>query len=615
MYTADSRIKELCKSPVGRDMLLAALRHGGRKEKLLQNPLVEQLTVGTLQQVPFLKLDRGLMRGILRMANEHEAAPLPEKREESWWDTCVIYRLLLRSFRDSDSDGVGDVGGLVDMLDYFVDLGVDALLICGGLDSPGLNGGRDVRDFRLLGGPGMGDLEEALIAGARERGIKLILELPANCTSQEHPWFSGEYSRSEYYVFRKEPNNWTNASGGEAFPHESAGGRWALRLSSQSEPELNWNNPEVRRQMADICAYWLDRGFDGISLAGAGFLSRHEGLPYGSEAIGGIWGMCGFEHFAFGPDTEKYLGELMKNVFEPRGALLMGDLRGFGDGMCTMLSDGGALHVTVTDEHLRRCGEARRSGLDFDMKDLKECILRRAQSGAVIPMTLESERITRLITRLAPTDKQRDMAAKMLAMLLLTLRGTSVIYQGQELGMGSETLTEPEQLVSVGSRMKFNRLKDKIGVQKALQQAAEDADERNWTPMRWTRDKNGGFCPENTEPWVRPSSERTRNVEDETKNPHSVLNFYHQLLELRKKYEALRTGEMTFSRKDVDGALIFNRTGGSETFLICINLSDQWVDRRGQWPEGRLILSNCLEPQPEGMIPYEADIWLYDQNL
>jgi len=614
MYTADSKIKELCKSTVGRDLLLTALRHSGKKEKLLSNPVFERLPVSALQHIPTLTTDRGFVRGMLRLVNDHEENPMGTDGAGavSAGDGLVIYKLLLRSFRDSDFDGVGDIGGVVASLDYFKELGVDALILTGALESCGQNGGLDVTDYRALKWQsGIEELEAALITGAHDRGIKLFLEIPACCTSQEHPWYGG--GKSDYYMYRKEPNNWTDFWGNQAFRQD--GRRWSLRLSSPCQPELNWENLRVRQEMAEICAFWLDKGMDGILLSGAGTIAKHEGLPYGNESMGQIWGRCGYEYYGFGSDMLNYLKELKKNVFEPRGAVLLGEAAGLGAGMCDMMRRSGAVDWALTDEHLRCCGQARRAGMKFDMLDLKDCLLKGYKNAVPGPLMFENERIPRLLSRIEPAEKYVDAAAKMLAVLMLTLKGNVILYQGQELGMESVIPTDPEQLVSIGSKAKFNRLRDKIGIRKALEQTAENCPEQNWVPMAWTGEKNGGFCSPEQQPWITLRDDRHRNVEQERADPRSVWNFYRAVLELRNKYKALRTGEISFSHRDIRGALVFNRTGGSETFLICCNLTDQWVDRRGQWPEGRLLLSNCLEPQPEGMIPYEADIWLYDQKL
>ena len=545
----------------------------------------------------------------------------PPKLSGAWWEEAVIYRVFLRSFRDADRDGAGDIGGLIEKLDYIRDLGIDALLLGSALDSPAMSGGQDVRNFRMLQKFGGNESSiEALVSQIHSRGLKLIMEIPSNRTSDEHEWFHDDAGENggkclQYYHHRKEPNNWTSMSGGSAFPYKGAEDRWDLRLSSESEPELNWDQEELRREMADVCRFWLDKGSDGIFLSGAGFISKHEGLPYGSEGVYALTGHSGFEHYFFGPKLPQYLSELRKEVFEPRGALLIGETPGLGRNMCRLLTDNvvGALDIAVSDEPLRPCAHRKRSGVKYDLADYKKYIvqmMREYNEFGVTPLLFENDKVPRMISRIEPQARFRDAAAKMLGTLLTTLKGTPILYQGEELGMADGRLDSPDQLSSIQSKIRYDVLRDKIGTQKAQLRVLDEAPELAWTPMRWTREKNGDFCEPDVQPWTKASENREQNVADETQDSHSVLNFYRALLELRKGHEALRKGIITFPQKDLKGALIFSRTYEDETFLICCNLTGEWIDRRGEWPKGRLVLSNCKEPQLEGLTPYEADIWL-----
>ncbi len=596
-------------------MLDHMCRQNGKGEKLLKSRLKEYISLDMLQRLPFLRMDRGFARALVRLMNEQPGlGENPARAESTWWEGSVMYRVFLRSFRDGDGDGVGDVKGLIATLDYIKNMGADVVLLGSALTSPGLNAGRDVSDHLHLQGDEDGALADELISGVHERGMRIVLEIPASCTSQEHEWFSSQDSE-RIYQYRKEPNNWTCAGGGSAFPHRSGNGLWALRINSPSEPELNWDEPELRERMADVCRFWLDKGVDGICLSTAGYISKHEGLPYGSESIAQTTGRCGFEHYFFGPRLKEYLARLKSEVFTPRGALLMGLTPGLGGNMTRMLTDSdvGALDVAVSDIPLREGAKARAKGLKYDLEEYKEYIMRMMceyDPFGITPIQFENDRVPRMLSRVDPRDKNRDIIAKMLAMLLLTLKGMPIIYQGEELGMADRRIDDAGKLVCIQSRMRYDELKDRIGQQKALQRVVEHAPEHAWEPIRWTGDKNGGFCPDDVQPWTEFSKGRERNVENQTQDPGSVLNFYHTLLELRRNHPALSHGRIDFAKKNIEGALIYTRTLGDETFLICCNLTDDWVDRRGEWPEGKLILSNCREPQPEGLTPYEADIWL-----
>jgi len=621
MFTLHSTIKEVYEHPVGRDLLQMAYYQKGRGDRILRSKLLERMKLGTLQKLPFFRLDRGFVRSLIRLMNDHpNLGPGAPRSAGSWWEEAVFYRIFLRSFRDGDGDGIGDIQGVLENLGYLTGLGVDAVILGSALDSPGHNGGLDVRDFRALLGAKGEDEIRALVEGFHAASIKLIIELPANRTSREHPWYQpGENGRSGrtagYYHFRKEPNNWTSMSGGSAFPVREEDGTWSLRLSSESEPELNWENPDVRREMADICRFWLDMGADGIYLAGAGLISKHEGLPYGSEGVYAITEHCGFEHYFFGPRLLDYLRELKKEVFEPKGALLIGDTPGMGERMCRVIADckSGGLDVAVSNEPLRRSASRRRTGVKFDLLDYKKYIVRMMREYdrfSVTPLFFENDRTPRMLSRIEPPDRYADAAAKMLGTLMMTLKGMPIIYQGQELGMGERRLDSPEQLSSIQSRVRYDLLRGRLGAQKAQQRTFEEAPELAWAPIRWTQGKNGGFCAPDVAPWTRVHEDREQNVADEAQDPHSVLNFYRALIELRSSHAALRSGEIIFPPRDLKGALIYSRTDGEETFLICCNLTGDWIDRRGGWPDGTLILSNCSEPQPEGLLPYEADIWL-----
>ncbi len=621
MFTIDSKIKDVYAHPVGHDMLEMAFHRKGWSDKFFQTRLAEHLKLRTLQKLPFHRLDRGFLRALIRLLNEHGPLGKSLRKYGSWWDEAVIYRIFLRSFCDADRDGAGDIGGLLSKLDYLQELGIDVLLLGSALDSPAHSGGQDVRNFRMLQkfGGNESSIEE-LVLQIHDRGMKLIIEIPANRTSDEHEWFLDDEDGhggkcAKYYHHRKEPNNWTSMSGGSAFPYKGAEERWDLRLSSESEPELNWDNEELRREMAEVCRFWLDKGADGIYLSGAGFISKHEGLPYGSEGVYALTGHCGYEHYFFGPKLPQYLCQLRKELFEPRGALLIGQTPGLGSHMCRLLTDSdvGALDIAVSDEPLRPCAHRKRSGVKYDLEDYKKYILRMMlehNDYGVTPLLFENDRIPRMISRIEPQARYQSAAAKMLGTLLMTLKGTPILYQGEELGATDVRLDSPDQLTSIQSKTRYDVLRDKIGTQKAQQRMLDEAPELAWVPMRWTRERNGGFCDSDVQPWIKPSENREQNVADETQDPQSVLNFYRALLKLRKEHDALRKGEIIFPQKDLKGTLIFTRTYEDETFLICCNLTGEWIDRRGEWPKGRLVLSNCKEPQLEGLTPYEADIWL-----
>jgi len=615
VYTTQSKLKEIYEHPVGRDMLDLMCKQHGKGEKLLKSRFKEYINLDMLQRLPVFRKDKGFARVLVRLLNENDClTENPARTDGGWWEGSVMYRVFLRSFLDGDADGVGDVKGLISALDYIKNMGADVILLGSALCSPGLNAGKDVSDHMHLQGDHDGTLADELIQSVHERGMKIVLEIPASCTSQEHEWFSGG-DAERLYQYRKEPNNWTCAGGGSAFPHKSENGLWALRINSPSEPELNWDEPELRERMADVCRSWLEKGMDGICLSAASFISKHEGFPYGSESIAQITGRCGFEHYFFGPRLREYLARLKEDVFTPKNALLMGLTPGLGGNMSRLLtdSDASALDVAVSDIPLREGALARSKGLKYDLEEYKEYIMRMMREYdpfGITPLQFENDRVPRMLSRVDPRDKNRDIIAKMLAMLLLTLKGMPIIYQGEELGMADRHIEDASQLACIQSRMRYDELKDRVGQQKALQKVIEHAPEHAWEPIRWNASKNGGFCPEDVQPWTQVSRQKARNVESQTQDPQSVLNFYHTLLELRRNHPALRTGKIEFARKNIKGALVYTRTLGDETFLICCNLTDDWVDRRGEWPEGKLILSNCREPQPEGLTPYEADIWL-----
>ena len=350
MLTRDSRIGEIYATPIGHDIIHTLLLQTGLPEKAVANPVVRRLSLRALQKLAPGRLDDSLVDSLLGLLNhETQTPPAPTGGiTRKWWKEAVAYQIYPRSFADSNGDGVGDLRGIREKLPYLKELGVNLLWLSPVYDSPNDDNGYDIRDYRKIMAE-FGTMEDfdALLAEAHANGMKLIMDLVVNHTSDEHPWFQSSLRDPDgpcrdYYIWHKgrdgkEPNNWVSFFSGPAWNYYPERDEWALHLFSKKQMDLNWDNPALRREVYDMIDWWLAKGVDGFRMDVINLISK-DGLADGSEALAGAIGLRGIEHYFYGPRLHEYLAEMRRESFGRYDAVTVGETAGLGMQMSKMLT-------------------------------------------------------------------------------------------------------------------------------------------------------------------------------------------------------------------------------------------------------------------------------------
>ncbi|MDE6613920.1 MAG: alpha-glucosidase, partial [Clostridia bacterium] len=476
-----------------------------------------------------------------------------------WYKDAVIYQIYPRSFCDGNGDGIGDIKGIISKLDYIKSLGVDAVWLSPVYKSPNDDNGYDISDYRdIMDEFGTLDEWKEMLEGMHSRGIKLIMDLVVNHTSDEHAWFVESRNKDseyrDYYIWRKgrgkngkkPPNNWTSNFVGPAWEYDKESGEWYLHLFSKKQPDLNWENPKVRQEVADICNYWFDLGVDGFRCDVITYISKEKGLPNGKVKFP----IIGQEKYTVGPRYHEYMHELNQRSFSKYDSMTVGESIG-------ITPDNAEKAIDERVEELDTVFSFDHMGVDFAMDVLPrkfnlakyKKILNRWQQ---LPKTcqptmfLENHDQPRCLPRFVGDYKdKRELAGMALATSMLFMRATPYIYQGQEIGMTNCKFKEEDYLDIMATRV-FTLIKKYFPIlmpyaRKVMLKRARD---QARTPMQWTDGENAGFST--SKPWmmVNPNYKEI-NVEDNEKRDDSLLNFYRKAIAYRKGKDVIINGEFS----------------------------------------------------------------------
>ncbi len=519
-----------------------------------------------------------------------------------WWQKAVFYQIYPRSFADGNGDGIGDFIGMNAKLDYLADLGIDAIWLSPHFPSPQYDVGYDISDYTDVA-PEYGTLEDfrRFLDGAHERGIRVILDLVLNHTSHLHPWFiesrsSCEHPRRDWYIWCDPapdggpPNNWLSPFGGSAWEYDPGTDQYYYHFFLREQPDLNWRNPEVKQAMWDAVRFWLDMGVDGFRLDAIGTIFEHPEMPdhrsgLTEEAIRQVF-KRGF------PDgTNKELVELWRLIYEYQVEQdgvhqLMQDLRslidqyedrvliGENDNVSYHGNGDNELHMVFNFPLMR----TNRLTPDW-IRSNQERRLADLPPGAWPCNTLNNHDSTRVYTRFSDGQND-DQIARVAVALMLTLRGTPFLYNGEEIGMSDYRLPDIDLFRDPPAVWFHNAIvADGMAPQEALSLAADSSRDRCRTPMQWNNSAHAGFSPEGVPTWlpVNPNYGQGINVAEQQDDPASLLNFYKGLLRLRKKTPALMEGNYTPLHITAEDYFAFLRRSQAtdQTCLIVLNLSER----------------------------------------
>jgi len=548
--------------------------------------------------------------------------------EPAWWKEAVVYQVYPRSFNDSGGNGLGDLRGIIERLDYIDALGVDAVWLNPIYDSPQEDHGYDVASYRDIHPPfgTMADWTE-LKDGLHERDIRLIMDMVVNHTSVEHEWFQrsrenpdGPYG--DYYIWRDgdpddPPTNWESFFGGSAWEYDDVREAWYLHLYDVSQPDLNWANPAVRADVFETMNWWVEKGIDGFRLDVINLLSKPEGLPDGDPNSDWI----GSEHFVDGPAAFEYLQQMHANVFDDADLMTIGEMPDVTvEEARKYVGPDGPLDMLFSFDHVvLDHGEHGRWDIgDLELTDLKRAVW-RWQTGLVghgwNTVFFENHDIPRSVSRYGD-EAYRYESATLLGTLLLTLRGTPFIYQGQELGMTNGSFPSFDALRDVDTIRNVRVLMERRDIEEfsAIKELVEYRSRDNARmPMQWDDTEHAGFTT--GEPWIGVNDNYVDiNVADQQDREDSVLAQYRQLVALRDAHDVFVYGDLELLLPEDEQLFVYTRIDAETKLLVVLNVDDQPVTVPDlDVTVASLLYSNYddapTDPTNRSLSPYQACVY------
>lgn len=532
---------------------------------------------------------------------------------KTWWKEAVAYQIYPRSFCDSNGDGIGDLQGIISKLDYLEELGIGLVWLSPIYPSPNDDNGYDVADYQGVAQEfgSMADFD-LLLEQLHRRGIRLIMDFVANHTSDEHPWFresrkSRDNPYRDWYIWRpgkdgREPNNWESIFRGSAWELDEGTGDYYLHLFSKKQPDLNWENPSVRTAIYRAMRWWLDKGVDGFRLDAINYLSKVPGLPDAASAGAGSYAdamrLC-----AMGPRLHEYLNEMKREVFDHYDIFTVGEasLTTVDEAASLTHEEHGSLNSLFHFEHtildIEPGDRASWKPRKLDIGELKR-VLGKWQIGLEgtgwnAPF-FGNHDLPRAVSRFGDDNRYRAESAKLIATILLTLKGTPFIYQGDEIGMTNARFASIDDYRDVATLNMYNEYRDAEGMHPndILPLAHRYSRDNARTPMHWTGGPHAGFS--SVQPWIGINDNHEQiNVERERQDRNSVLQFYRSLIALRKQYAALVYGEFQAIDDAPRDVFAFARFMDGTRIVVLGNFSRQeTLLEMNQSSAGKLLLGN-----------------------
>ena len=524
--------------------------------------------------------------------------------KKNWWKESVVYQIYPRSFKDSNGDGIGDIPGIIEKLDYLKELGVNVLWISPMLESPQDDNGYDISDYRRIYKE-YGTMEdyEKLLEEAHKRGIKILMDLVVNHTSDEHNWFiesrkSKDNPYRDYYIWRepvngKEPNNWGSAFGGPAWEYDPQTEMYYLHLFSRKQPDLNWENEKVRQEVYDMMNFWCEKGIDGFRMDVISMISKDQSYPDG-EMNGGLYGDFG-PYCVHGPRIHEFLQEMNREVLSRYDVMTVGETSGvtIEEAQKYAGEDRNELNMVFQFEHVEDQGSdhGKWTTEKYDFQEFKKVMIKWQEElagKAWNSLFLGNHDQPRSVSRFGNDNPAyRETSAKMLATCLHMMQGTPYVYQGEELGMTNAHYNDISQYRDVESLNYYKILLDQGKTkEQALKVLAARSRDNSRTPMQWSDDKNAGFT-EGT-PWIEaPENYKEINAETELKDPDSIYSFYKKLIALRKEKDIIAEETIEFLEKENADVLAYRRNYQGEELIVLNNLTAENVTIRQQ-PEWKV---------------------------
>lgn len=555
-------------------------------------------------------------------------------KDTKWWKNSVVYQVYPKSFKDSNGDGLGDLNGLTEKLPYLEKLGIDVIWLNPIFKSPQVDNGYDISDYREIE-PSLGTMEDfdRLLLEAHKRGIKIILDLVVNHTSDKHRWFeeakkSKDNPYHDYYIWKDEvPNNWGSSFGGSTWEYVEEVGQYYLHLFAKGQPDLNWENPKVREEVHDILRFWLDKGIDGFRMDVITLISKDPAYPDGpviqNKAYGSYYAGC-----ASGPRVHEFIHEMYEKVLSKYDIMTVGEAphTSADEAIPYAAADREELNMVFHFDHMH---------LDYD-ENGKYAKTRVKLTNLKKVMTLWQEKMygcngwnslywsnhdqARTVTRFGnESEEYRVISAKMLGTVLHMMQGTPYIYEGEELGMTNAFFDKIEDYRDIEALDIFKDFTGRKGFseKETLELLRLKSRDNSRTPMQWDASENAGFT-EGT-PWIKViENYKEINAKACIENPDSVFYYYQKLIKLRHEMPVITEGQYKLLDPDNEKIYTYLRKGEDESLLLVANFTDETlsyeVDEQVQARESNLVISNYKDA-PEKFAnhltlkPYEVYVY------
>lgn len=553
---------------------------------------------------------------------------------KTWWKESVVYQVYPRSFKDSNSDGIGDLRGIIEKLDYLYDLGIDVIWLCPVYKSPNDDNGYDISDYQdIMDEFGTMDDFDELLEEVHKRGMKLIMDLVPNHTSDEHPWFiesrsSKDNPKRDWYIWRdgkengERPNNWKSIFEGSVWEYDEKTDQYYFHLFSKKQPDLNWENEEVRAALKEMVCWWLDKGIDGFRIDAISHIKKEPGFPdlpnpKNEEFVDAM------KYTRNVKGIEEWLDDFSKDTFKKYDIMTVGEANGVTveDADKWVGEENGFMNMIFQFEHLGLWDKDTRGPVD--VVKLKK-ILTKWQKGLEgkgwNALFLENHDQPRSVSVLGCDKKYWKESAKMLGALYFLMQGTPYIYQGQEIGMTNVQFPNIEDYDDISMRNYYEAERKKGRSHEEIMPVLwRNCRDNSRTPMQWNSGNHGGFTTaDKTWLGVNPNYKQI-NVEEQLKDPDSILNFYKKMIRVRKEHEVFVYGTYDLLMQEHPRLFMYTRTLEDKKAVVICNFSKEKVTfiRPGElsFNESKLLLNNyqaATEELPNDFIlePYETRVYL-----
>lgn len=553
---------------------------------------------------------------------------------EKWWKNAVVYQIYPRSFKDSNGDGIGDLEGIYEKLDYLAELGIDVIWMSPVYKSPNDDNGYDISDYQdIMDDFGTMDDFDRVLKKAHSLNIKIMMDLVVNHTSDEHKWFieskkSKDNPYHDYYMWAdpdkngNPPNRWESCFSGSAWEYVESVGQFYLHSFSRKQPDLNWDNPKVREEVFKMMTWWCDKGIDGFRMDVISMISKYPGLPDGPENGNGYTGNTSCD----GPNIHKYLREMNKKVLSKYRLITVGECPGVNAEQAKKYAniDGSELDMIFQFEHvsgsaLKPCHHGKWDGEAMTMPELRANFTKwqkDLEGCAWNSLFLSNHDQPRCVSRFGNDSEQyRELSAKMLATMTHFQKGTPYVYQGEELGMTNAYMENIADYRDIESLNAYKELttKENIPAKTVMGYIKAVGRDNARTPMQWDASENGGFT--SGTPWLQVNKNyKTINAAAQVNDPDSVFAYYKKLIALRHTNEVMVNGVYDVLIPDHPQIYAYTRTLGDKKLLVLCNDSDTNVAIPAELQEKihaakNILIQNYKDTDESTLRPYEAVVY------